>query len=450
MRFDTVISEGIGVFPWGTTAADIGIVDGRIAAIANAGMLTGDTVVEASGKFVLPGAIDLHVHLREPGLTHKEDFAHGTQAAACGGVTLVFDMPNNRPASTTVRLFVEKRDLVARSAFVDFGLWAGGTNTSDYGGMAAAGACGLKIYMVRPRSELDAYQEDLIVADDGVMHDMLAASAALGWPVAVHVENEALAGIERKRLQASGAQDARSVYESYRGPSTVEALQRVLLLTRHTGARLHVVHLSLGHVESVAVYAAARAAGLRVTTEIPPPCLHLEELARLRTYALPFIADDREMEVYWEALRNGTIDAIATDHAPHTREDKEASDVWAAPPGYPGVETSLALMMDAALKGRLSVERVVDLMATGPARVLGLTRKGRLAVGQDADLVVFDPKQNWTIDEERLHSKVKWSPYHGRELRGRIVTTILRGNVLVKDGELIETRPLGQLVRSDQ
>lgn len=443
---DVVVASGDGVFPWGVTQADIGVRDGRIVAIAEPGALTGAETVDARGKLVLPGAIDVHVHLREPGLSHKEDFAHGTRAAAFGGVTTICDMPNNKPAPTTVAGFREKLALVAPRAHVDFGLWAGGVNVDQLRGMAEAGACGLKIYMIQPRSKTDAYQDDLCLPDDGVLLDLMRESAELGWTVCIHVENEALALRERDRLQAAGRQDARAVYESYRGPSAVEAIGRVLLLAQHTGARLHVAHLSLGNSDCVAELRRARANGVRVTTEIPPPCLHVDELERLRAYGLPFICDDREMEIYWAALADGTIDAIGTDHAPHTREEKDAADVWLAPTGYPGVETSLPLMLDAALNGRIGVERVVELMSSGPADALGIARKGRLAIGHDADVVVFDPEGSWTIDQEQLHSKAKWSPFHGRRLRGRLLTTMLRGQVLVQDGKLVEERPVGRQV----
>lgn len=447
-KSELVLRGGKAVLASGVADLDIGISGGRISAIAERGALASDEAVDVEGKVLLPGAIDLHVHCREPGLTHKEDFAHATAAAACGGVTFICDMPNTNPPPVTEALLQEKIELVEDTAHVDWALWAGGTNVDEYRGMAERGAIGLKVYMIEPRSKLDAYSTEIAYGNDETLLEALRASAEIGWPVSVHVENETLARAERKRLEDAGRRDPRAVYESFRGISSVEAMQRVLLFGAHTNVRLHVAHISLGSIAGLRLFRRSRAEGKKFTTEIPPPLLDLADLERLGAYAFPFILSDEEMREYWDALRDGTIDAIATDHAPHTREEKEIDDVWRAPTGYPGVETSLPLMFDAVLRGELGLRRLVDLMARRPSEILQVEAKGDIAVGKDADIVVIDPEAEWTIDETRLHSKAGWSPYHGRRLRGRIVQTLLRGRLVASDGELVDPdTPWGKGIR---
>ena len=403
-----------------------------------------------AGQYVLPGAIDIHVHFREPGFESKEDFRHGTAAAACGGVTVICDMPNTRPAVNTHERLIDKLNTVAASSWVDFGLWAGGMRIDEFEAMAAAGAVGLKVYMNRPRSASDPYAADLSMPDDATFVAVLQATAAMNWPVAVHLASPAIDEAKADEYQASGIFDPCAVCHSYRAPESTEAIQKVIRFQEVTGAKVHMAHISLNSIDSLEPLMRAKKNGQLVTAEVVPPAVSLAELERLGVFGVPFSHSEEDLAIYWDSLASGLIDAVATDHAPHSRADKDEGkdNAWLAPPGYPGVETSYAIVLDAHLRGQLTLERVIQVVAENPAKVIGLRNKGAIALGFDADLVLFDADAAWTIDQEKLHSKAGWSPFHGRTLRGRLRATMLRGAIIARDGELTEPTPAGQAIRT--
>ncbi len=450
MRLDTVIRNGEVALSTGVERIDIGIRDGAIAALAQPGELSGAATIEAGGKLVLPGAIDMHVHFRDPGFTEKEDFRHGTTAAACGGVTTICDMPNTHPPVTTPERFAAKLDHVSKSAFVDFGLWAGGVQTEHFRALDALGAVGLKIYMNRAVRASDPYAGELSMPDDATFMATLRAAAEMNWTVCVHVANSPLDEAERERLIAAGRLGAADVCRSYRTPESVEALSRVALFARVAGARLHIAHISLNSIDALDALIDARRKGGHITAEVAPPVLEFAELDRLGPKGVPFAHSADELQRYWDALASGVIDAVATDHAPHTIADKNKGrdNAWMAPPGYPGVETSFPILIDAALNGRFGFDTLTQISSGKPARILGLRHKGAIAPGRDADIVIVDPHEEWVVDQAKLHSKAGWSPFHGRRLRGRIKMTLLRGDVIAENGNLVASTPRGRLVHS--
>ncbi len=448
MTGQTVLRGALCVLPSGAQVADIAIFDGVITAIGKLGCLSGNEVIDLDGLVLMPGAVDMHVHFRDPGFSHKEDFAHGTAAAACGGVTTVIDMPNTDPPVTTPARLKEKIAHVAEQAHVDYGFWAGGRRTGDFAAMAEAGAIGLKIYMVASAREDDPYTGALSVEDDATLLACLRRSAEIGWTVSVHVDNPALARVRREELQALGRRDVMAYHESLGGTPSLEAIRRLILLAKEAGTRLHIAHISLTSPACVEEVRQARQAGQDVTAESLPPLLSLHEAERLGPIAIPHIWDSSEQRAYMSAIIDGTIDSVATDHAPHRLAEKlrGREDIWLTPPGYPGIETSLPLMLDVALAGEMTLERLAEVMATAPARRLGLPTKGAILPGMDADLVVIDPSGSWIIDEQNLHSKAGWSPFHGRRLQGRLVRTMLRGTVVAEDGELVKGQSIGRMV----
>jgi len=445
---DLVIANGTLALPSGAMRGDIAVKRGRISAISSARELTGSTVIDASGKLVLPGAIDMHVHFREPGFEHKEDFRHGTAAAACGGVTTVCDMPNTHPPVTAPGRFADKAEKVSQTAYVDFGLWAGGFYTEHFPAMAALGAVGLKVYMNRPVRKTDPYAGELSMPDDATFVAVIKAATAQNWPISVHLANPALDEAKREAFIGRGSIDAIDVCCSYRSTESVEALSRAALFARVHGAHLHVAHISLNAIEALDAVVEEKNRGCKITVEIVPPALEFSELSRLGPKGIPFAHSAEHLERYWSAVASGLIDAIATDHAPHALPEKQPeNNPWNAPPGYPGVETSLPIMIDALLSGRLTLEILTRTTSENPARILRLAEKGSIALGKDADLVLVDPAAEWVVDETKLHSKAGWSPFHGRRLKGRIMATLLRGEIVAENGELVSKFPLGKQVR---
>ncbi len=448
-RIDMAVTGGTVVLPEGPARVSVLVRDGRIAGIADGvSHPAAETIIDARGKVVLPGVIDMHVHFRDPGLTHKEDFATGTLQAACGGVTTICDMPNTYPPVVSAAALAEKLAAVGPKAHVDFGFWAGGARVEEYPALAAAGCVGIKAYLTISHVKGAAYMPELFVADDGQLVEIFEGAARAGLLVAVHVDNVAIARRARERLQAAGRRDPMAHYESLQTLATLEGTSKIIILAEKLGVRLHIAHATLTSLDAVRHAERRRREGAPVTLEAGPPAVSLEDLRRLGPYALPFELSAEEQEQYWRWLADGTIDAVATDHAPHTREEKERGreDIFAAPTGFPAVETLLPLMFTEVMRGRFDLARLAALCAANPARILGLPRKGRIAVGCDADLVIVDPERRERLRADRLHAKVGWTPFEGREVQGLPETTMLRGTVISEKGEPVGKPGYGQMV----
>jgi dihydroorotase (multifunctional complex type) len=450
MKCDLVVQNCELITPTGRMRSDIGIKNGAFIVIDEHGSVDGNEHINAAGKIVLPGGIDMHVHFRDPGATHKEDFAHGTAAAACGGVTTICDMPNTKPAVVTADHLAAKLAHVSSSAHVDFCLWAGGVAVDQFPAFKRLGAVGLKVYMNRAPPGSQSYSSELSMPDDATFVRVLRAAADLDWPVSVHVANSSLDDAVREQFVAAGRNSARDVCLMTRSPESAEAQARAIHFARVAGARLHIAHISYNSIEALSGLQTARNMGCRVTVEVVPPCLSFLDLDRVGCFGIPFAHPDEENEKYWTALNEELIDVVATDHAPHTRQEKQqgSANAWLAPSGYPAVETMIPLLINAALCGRLTFERLAKVVAENPARICGLASKGAIEVGRDADFIIVDPSKESTVDEARLHTKSGWSPFHGRVLKGRIEQTFLRGTEIAAMGELTSVRAFGKHVRS--
>jgi dihydroorotase (multifunctional complex type) len=447
MSFDLLITNGVLATSNGKVKADVGVKDGTIVAIGAVEPAAANCI-DAEGMLVLPGIIDMHVHFRDPGAVHKEDFEHGSAAAACGGVTLICDMPNTTPPVITADRFRQKLSHVEGRSYVDYGFWAGGLNVEEFSTFKALGAVGLKVYMNRPLPGSQSYSDKLSMPDDATFVRVLRAAAQLDWPVSVHVANSSLDEAYRATFIAKGMNHARHVCLMTRSAESTEAQARLIHYAKVTGARVHIAHISFNAMEALDDFRHARQSGSHVTAEVVPPCLSFNDLDRVGPFGIPFAHPSEQNDEYWAALREGLIDVIATDHAPHTRDEKlkGANCAWNAPSGYPAVETLLPLLIDAVLQGRLSYERLVQVAAENPARLLGLSRKGSIEIGKDADFAIVDPNTEWRVDEASLHSKSGWSPFNGRLLKGRVRRTLLRGVEIARDGELVSRAPFGRAV----
>jgi dihydroorotase len=444
---DVVIRGGVLVAPEGEISAGLAIKDGVVVAVEQDRHLPpAAETIDARGLFVLPGVIDCHVHLRDPGDTDKEDWASGTAAAACGGVTTVFDMPStNPPVDTVVNLRI-KQAIAAQKSIVDYGIYGllGAHNVTELEALSRHGVVGFKCFM---SSSLSGR---LPAPDDGVMLEGFERIARLGQRCIVHAENLGIITRRERELKAAGRTDPRAHPESRPAVAAAEAVARAIVFAQSAGMRLHIAHES--SADALPHIAAAKARGLDVTVETCPQYLLLtaDDLAAkggvLRCN--PPIREPGHDRALWAAIESGLIDALATDHAPHRTEEKTKPSIWDNSCGLLGLETALPLMLTEVNAGRLSLNRLVALCAANPAKIWDLyPRKGVLQVGSDADIVLVDMARTGVIDQAKLHSKHGISGWHGRRVTGMPVRTIVRGRTVMQDGELTGSPGWGQPVR---
>jgi dihydroorotase len=434
--YDLIVTGGTVATVGGIIETDIGVKDGRIAFLGDLSADQGAEVVDAAGLHVLPGVIDTQVHFREPGLEHKEDLASGTAAAALGGVTAVFEMPNTRPSTLTADDLNDKLARAAGRAWTDhaFFLGAAAENAERLGELEGLPGCaGVKVFM-------GSSTGSLLVDDDETLLEVLESGRRR---VAIHAEDEDRLR-ERLALVRGGAPvDQHPVWRDEE--TALRATRRILALARRAGRRIHVLHVTTA--EEMPVLAAHKDVA---TVEVTPQHLTLaapECYERLGTLAQmnPPIRAVHHREALWRALGQGIVDVIGSDHAPHSREEK-AGDYPATPAGMPGVQTLLPLLLDHVNAGRLSLERLVDLTSAGPQRVYGVAGKGRIAVGYDADLTLVDLGARREITAKWLASKCGWSPFEGTTVTGWPAATVIRGRTVMRDDEL-QGSPAGRPVR---
>jgi allantoinase len=431
----TVVRGGTVVTEAGEVRADLLIEGERIVGLLeDTGEIAADHRIEARGLLVLPGAIDIHTHFEEPDPNLLEGFTTGGQGAAAGGITTVVEMPQAHPTTVTAAQLREKIDLVGRNAIVDMALWAGVIGepeqpSSDLGAMAAAGAAGFKSFMASSSPFFPA-------VDDAKLYHAMRAIAPLGLPYGLHAEDAALLEDGLRQTQGAGRTDAAAHAES-RPPLVEEvAVNAALLLGEKTGCHVHLCHV--GSAGALRLIAAAKARGQTVTCETCPQYLALttEDLDKLKGFArcAPALREPAEVEAIWPFLLDGTIDLVCSDHCGFTAESKQPgeTDIFAVPLGLSGIQTLVPVLYDAAVVRRgLPLAEFVRLLAGAPARIFGLwPRKGTIAVGSDADLTLLDPAGRWTVRAGDLVHRQRWTPFEGRELAGRVVRTIRRGETI--------------------
>jgi dihydroorotase len=429
----------LGATVWtvnGPERTDLGIRAGRIAALGDLGRAKAAQSFDAAGLTVLPGAIDTQVHFREPGLTHKEDLESGTAGAALGGVTAVFEMPNTNPNTLDGKDIADKLARAKGRAWVDHAFFVGASE-ENIDTLAETelvpGCAGVKIFM-------GSSTGSLLVAEDESLEKVLAHGRRR---VAIHAEDEARLR-ERLPLVKNGADP--SMHPVWRDEETaLRATRRITAIARKHGRRIHVLHVSTA--DEVPVLAAHKdVATMECLTHhltfAAPECYE-----RLGAFAQmnPPVRDARHREALWQAVRDGVVDCIGSDHAPHTREEK-AKPYPQSPSGMPGVQTLLPIMLDHMNQGRLSLHRVVDLTSAGPARVYNIACKGRIALGYDADLAIVDLQAKREITNDWMRTKCGWTPYAGMKITGWVMATVIRGRIVMRDDELLD-RPMGEPVR---
>jgi dihydroorotase len=402
--------------------AGLVIDKGKIVSITKSRLPPSKKKIDCKGMIVLPGLIDVHVHFREPGLTHKEDWSTGSKAAAKGGITYVIDMPNTIPPTITLRDLFDKKEL-AKKSVVNFGIHAGINqgNLNDLKELANQ-AVGFKLYMCESTG-------DLAMDDISLQMKAFANVAKTKKVLCVHAENEKMNKYSYKDYKKETDPIA---YANSRPPeSEVFAINDAIELAKQNNVKLHICHVSTK--DGLSLIKKAKKSKIDVTCETCPHYLFMTEddLKKKGTFAKmnPPLRTEKDQKALWSGIKDGTIDIIASDHAPHTLEEKY-QNIWFAPAGVPGVETTLQLMLNAVNKKMLKFEKIVELMHDNPVKRFGLSNYGNIEVGNDANLTIIDLNRKWKISKDDLLTKCGWSPYEDWEGKGMSVITIVNGNVI--------------------
>jgi len=456
---DTLIRNGLIVTPQGRRIASIGIQDGRIAGIYEAGTEPdAKEVIEAEGLTVVPGAIDMHSHHRQgslPGFEYKDTIYTSTLQCAAGGVTTSVAMPNVQPPPNTMELLERQYDIYRSDAVVDWNFNPAPTVSDEMPAMADTGIAAFKIFMVVDTGRDYPHMPGIGVHDHGRILEIMQRCAELNVPLMVHPHDQALMDVIEQKFWDRGERDALAYAKAYAAHDGViweTAIATLLRLQRASGCHLHILHTQTAG--SVDLIRQAKAAGQKVTCEINPWALFLgcewSAIQRLGSYALSYWVPEKNVPGLWEGLRDGTIDIVATDHAPHTREEKEIGwkDGWKAHTGTPSTQFYYSMFMTAALEGKISLERVVEACCAKPAELFRLEHKGALQIGADADLVLVDLDSEYEVRDQDVLSLIGWSPYAGRKLKAKPVRTVVRGATVYLNGEVIGQKGFGQQAKA--
>jgi dihydroorotase len=433
--FDVILKSGTVVNQDGEGVRDIGVKDGRIAAIGSLAQGAAGEVIDCKGLHILPGVIDTQVHFREPGLTHKEDLETGSRSAVMGGVTAVFEMPNTDPLTVTEQAFTDKVKRARHRMHCDFAFFIGGTseNVKDLPELERATGCaGVKVF-------IGSSTGALLVEDDESLRRIFQV---IRRRAAFHAEDEYRLN-ERKHLRLEGDPRSHPVWRDE--IAALMATQRLVKLAHETGKRIHVLHIStkeeIEYLRDHKDVASCEATPHHLTMTAPDCYERLGTRAQMN----PPVRSAEHRAGIWQGIEQGIVDVLGSDHAPHTLEEK-AKTYPASPSGMTGVQTLVPVMLDHVHAGRLSLQRFVDLTSAGPARLFNIACKGRIAAGYDADFTVVDLKRSETIRDDWVASRAGWTPYHGVRVTGWPVGTFVRGRRAMWQGELV-TASSGEPVR---
>ena len=438
MRVDLLITNGRLVTPNGVLNAGIAIKNGKLVAIAKSSNLpSSDKIIDAKNNFVIPGVIDGHVHFWDPGYTYREDWQSGTMSAASGGVTTVIDMPTTSPPTITPKSFRTKRKIAKKKALVDFALHAGITpqTIKHIPKLMKEGATSFKMFIAEKVREFENMdKEALFEALKKIFESKALAS--------FHAESELVPSL-RKKLQDAGRMDLTAHLDSRPILAETEAILHILQLTEETKALIHICHMT--SAKGVKLVQEAKEKQIKISAETCPQYLLFKKKDYLKMGPYlkvnPPIRTKEDQIALWRALQNQTIDMVASDHCPFPCEEKEIGwkNIWKAGTGVPGTETLLTLMISEGVnKSRISIQKLCKILCENPARIFRLyPKKGIIKVGSDADLVIIDLKQKKKITIDKMHTKAEFTPYEGWDVTGFPITTIVRGNIVAENGNIV-------------
>ena len=408
-------------------------------------MPNSDEKINLRNMLVLPGLIDVHVHLRDEGKAYKEDFYTGTAAAAAGGMTTVLDMPNNDPVTMSAETLKNRMRIAESRVLVNVGFYSEfPKRLGEVAGIVAQGAVGFKLFMSRQVGGLN-------IDDDKALQEAFTKAGEAGVPVAVHAEDKALLMANEERLKRAKRHDAAAFLKAHSERVELKAVERLLEVSAETGVRLHFCHVTTE--EGLKAVVEAKKSGRNVTCEVTPQHLFLSnidfERSGLMLTMMPPLREESYREALWKGVVDGWVDVLGSDHAPHALSEKSADSVWDVKVGVPGLETTLPLMLTMVRKNRISLARVVQLLSERPAEIFNLRDRGALAQGNKADLVVVNYNQKFRIDASKFQSKAKYSPFDGWEVQGKPVKTFVNGVLVMDEEEIVAKAGSGEVIRGD-
>ena len=447
MIVDLVLTNAKAYLKKEIVECSIAIENGEILKIGKeANMPNADERINLGNLLVLPGLIDCHVHLRDEGKAYKEDFYSGTAAAAAGGVTTVLDMPNNEPVTMSAMALRNRMQIAERKALVNVGFYSEfPRNLGECVEIVAQGAVAFKLFMANQVGGVN-------VDDNASLEQAFKKAGEADVPVAVHAEDKAMISAKEQELKSAKREDARAFLKAHSEEAELKAIERVLKLTAHTEARVHFCHVTIK--DGLERIEEAKKAGRKVTCETTPHHLLLSssdfERCGAMLAVMPPLRDKDNIEALWNGISAGTVDVLGSDHAPHTLEEKSASSIWDVKVGVPGLETTFPLLLTMVRKNRLSLDRLVGLLAEKPVETFKLTGRGRLEQGCRADVVVVDFNRKFKINAAKFHSKAKYSPFDGWEVQGKPVKTFANGQLIMNEGEIVAKAGSGEILRRDR
>lgn len=452
MIYDHIIINGTIVNSDGEYKGNVHIKDGKIAAISNEVLGEAEKITDASNQYVLPGLMDTHVHSRDGGATYKEDFIHSTRAAAAGGITTLFEMPNTNPPVNNIENFNKQLENLRSKASINFGLWGiclGDLNLKDIEALNQAGVIGFKYfwgYAVNKDNYQLIYNYDKSMknvippCDDGEVYRMFEEVSKTGKKFAVHAENSDLISYLSQKEKDETLNDYDNAVEARPDLAEELTVQTGISMAKTTGANLHILHVS--SKKGIEAVENAQKDGYNITAETCPHYLFLtnkdfEKIGPdMKVY--PLVKYQEDQDRLWQAIEDDVITIVCSDHAPHTEEEKDGS-LDEIPAGMCGVETLAPLMINAVSEGKITLPKLVALLSANPAKEYGLyPQKGTVQTGSDADITIVDMNQQWKIDKQKLHSKSKVTAYDGKEITGKPVATIVNGVTVMENGEIVE------------
>ena len=447
MIVDSVLTNAKAYLNKEIVDCSLAIENGKIFKIGKeTQMPKADEKINLRNLLVLPGLIDVHVHLRDEGKAYKEDFYTGTAAAAAGGMTTVLDMPNNAPVTMSAETLKNRMQIAERKVLVNVGFYSEfPTDLGEVTDIAAQGAVAFKLFMARQVGGLN-------IDDDKALREAFRKVGELGVPVAVHAEDKALLMANEERLKRANRHDAAAFLNAHSERIELKAVERLLNISAPVDVHLHFCHMTTE--EGLNAVVEAKKSGRNVTCEVTPQHLLLStadfERYGLMLTMMPPLRSESNIKALWKGISDGWVDVLGSDHAPHALNEKTASSVWEVKVGEPGLETTLPLVLTMVRKNRLSLSHVVQLLSEKPAEIFNLKDRGRLEQGKKADLTVVDFNRKFKIDSSKFHSKAKYSPFDGWEVQGRPVKTFVNGLLIMDEQEIVAKPGSGEVIRRDR